>query len=215
MPPKQPPEPEPMTFAQKLELVQWAMRFPALTVIVFLRRDLGYRLLNPIALIGVAFVMLVFGTVFGPESRPEDLWIFAVVMLALAFGQRIARWRAMRRGVAQHSYYFGTSCFDSAGIPECFRRNGRANFLLDPACCLIAGFILLHYSRALGAWLIISGLCLRAYEFTIFRKELNQALDITDGLAMSVAQSQIVEHFEKPSGAKQAAVPGNSYRAWR
>jgi hypothetical protein len=204
MPPKQPPEPKPMTILEQLEIIQWAMRFPALSVMVFLRQDIGYRMLNPIALIGIAFVMLVFAGLFRPESRPEDLWIFTAVMLALGFGQRLARWRQIGHGVNKHSYSLGTSCFESAGIPEFLRRNGRANFFLDPACCIIAGFILLHFSRALGAWLIISGLCLRFYEYAIFRKEMHQVLDIGDSLITSTVQSEIVEHFEKPSSARPA-----------
>ena len=60
---------------------------------------------------------------------------------------------------------------------------------------------MLDYSRALGAWLIISGLCLRFYEYAIFRKEMHQVLDIADGLITSTVQSEIVEHFEKPPGS--------------
>jgi len=171
---------------------------------VFLRQDIGYRMLNPLSLIGIAFVMLVFAGLFSPQSRPDDLFIFSAVMLALGFGQRLARWRQMRQGVNQHSYSLGTSCFASAGIPNFLRRNGRANHYLDPACCIIAGYILLHYSRALGVWLIIAGLCLRFYEYAIFRKEMHQALDIGDGLITSTIQSEVVEHFEEPSGARPA-----------
>lgn len=189
-----------MPLLEQLQIIQWAMRFPALTVMVFLRQDIGYRMLNPISLIGIALVMLMFAGLFSLESRPEDLWIFTVVMLALGAGQRLKRWRQIRQGVKHHSYSLGTSCFDSAGIPNFLRCNGRANNFLDPACCIIAGFLLLHYSRALGTWLIISGLCLRFYQYAVFRKEMHQALDINDGLVTAKVQSEIVEHFEQPSG---------------
>lgn len=33
--------------------VQWAMKFPALTLMVLSRPDIGYRLLNPLTLIAV------------------------------------------------------------------------------------------------------------------------------------------------------------------
>lgn len=190
----------PESVAPMLERAKWAIQFPALSVMVFLRRDIGYRRLNPLALIGIAVVMLVFSALFRPESRPEDLMIFTVVMLALGTGQRLARWRQIRQGVKQHSFYPGTSCFDADGVPKFLRQNGRANYIVDPAVCIVAGFLLVNYSRALATWLILSGLCLRFYEYFMFRRDVHQMLDTVDGLVTSTVQSDIVEHFENDNG---------------
>src|ERR1039458_10787929 len=43
------PQPQqPPTLTERYAFAQWLMQFPALTVMVFLRRDLGFRLLNPL-----------------------------------------------------------------------------------------------------------------------------------------------------------------------
>ena len=57
------------------------MEFPALTVMVFLRKDLGFRLLNPLRLLAVT-VFLVVVSVFAQQgnatANPMMLLIFAL-----------------------------------------------------------------------------------------------------------------------------------------
>ena len=65
---------------QQYAMAQAFMKFPALTLMVILRRDLGYRLLNPLVLIAVFGVLAVVAILAMPgneAARPVDLLIFA------------------------------------------------------------------------------------------------------------------------------------------
>src|ERR1039458_5392122 len=132
-PPSQPSQPP--SFTEQFEFVQWLVQFPALTVMVFLRRDLGYRLLNPLPLIGVTAILVVITVLAGPgiaEARPDDLLLFALLAFTLGAYQRLKRWRELNRNVRQHSYYLGSSPFDFPWLPVFFRRNRRIARLVDP-----------------------------------------------------------------------------------
>ncbi len=194
------------SFVQKIEHAQWLMRFPALTVMVFLRRDLGYRLVSPLHLTAitvlVAFVAL-FAQAHNRAVNVDDLLLFLLVAFVLGICQRLHRWWQMNRGVCQHSYYLGTSPFDSRRLPKAWRRNRRVARFADPILCTLIGFILLEDSPALGLWLVFAGVCLRGFEDVVHRKERNLALDTVDGLIVSEIQGRTVEKFEKPPVARQ------------
>ena len=187
-----------MTLGQQLEVVQSLACFPALSLAVVLRRDIGYRALNPVGLAAVAAVMFLIPSMTNPENRPQDLQVFAGLVLALGLFQRFLRWQEFSRGVPQHSRYIGTSCFDAAFMPEFFRHERRLARFLDPLFCAVVGFALLHVSPALGAWIIFSALCLRLTEFAVYRLELNQKLDMVDGMSFAEVQAGTVEHFAEP-----------------
>jgi len=66
-----PPQPQPgPTFAERYEFAKRLMEFPALTVMVFLRKDLGFRLLNPLRLLAVT-VFLVVVSVFAQQGNAD------------------------------------------------------------------------------------------------------------------------------------------------
>jgi hypothetical protein len=195
------PKPGP-TFMEQYAMAQAFMKFPALTLMVFLRRDLGYRLLNPLVLIAVFGVLAVIAILAMPgneAARPVDLLIFTGLGFFSGLAQRIRRWREMERNVRQHSYYIGTSPFDQHWMPAFFRRHRRTARIIDPLVCAAIGLALLPFSRALALWLIFSAFCLRAYEDGIFNRERNQELDMTDGLIESNLQGEHVERYAEPS----------------
>jgi len=212
MPPPQPSQSP--TFSQQLAFTQWLMQFPALSVMVFLRRDLGYRLLNPLSLIGITAVMLTIAVLAEPgeaDTRPGDLLVFALLAFFLGFGQRLQRWREVNRHVRQHSYYLGTSPFDFAWLPAFSRRNRRVARFADPLFCVLAGLLLFQVSRLLAMWLVGSGVCLRVFEYIVHQRERNLNLDMVDSLLLSEKRGLTVERFEgtqtdgRPQSA--AAVP--------
>ena len=95
------PQPQSPSFREQYATAQWLMRFPALTVMVFLRRDLGYRLLNPAWLIagtGFLFVITVLTQPHTEGANPIDLLFFALGALILGIYQRVKRWREPNRG---------------------------------------------------------------------------------------------------------------------
>ena len=167
-----------LPFTEKMKLVQAMMLFPALTVVVFLRRRLGYRILNPAWLFGVTFFMCIAAAVVqNPEVNPEDLMVFALFVLIFGGGQRAARWREFRQGVLQHSYYLGDSILESLPLPRFLRYERRVCRIVDPTLCVAIGLALQSISRVLGLWLIFSGLSLRVVEGAMRRKQIEKEFE--------------------------------------
>jgi uncharacterized membrane protein YidH (DUF202 family) len=197
----------------ELEFTKWLLHFPALTVMVWLRRDIGYRLLNPIGLIAVTTLLFVISALAQPgdaDNQPVFLLLFAVMTLLLGISQRTKRWQELNRGIRQHSYYLGTSCFQQLRwLPMFCRRNRKIERILDPIFCILIGFALFPVSRALAAWLIFSGVCLRVFEYEVHIRERNRSLDIVDNLIVADRQTVIVEQFEaSPGTAPQQPTTG-------
>jgi len=56
MPQQSQPQQE-LTLSEKMKVVQWLAIFPAITIMVFMRRKVGFRMLKPSWLIGVAMFL--------------------------------------------------------------------------------------------------------------------------------------------------------------
>ena len=186
--------------------------YPALTVMVFLRRDLGYRIVNPKWLIGVTLVEILISAIFRPHdmaNSPNALFLFAILTLILGMGQRFKRWRELNRGFKQHSFYIGTSYFDFPWLPMFLRRNRRIARTVDPIFCIIIGVMIWQYFPALGGWMFFSGVCLAGLEGEVHRKERNQTLDMVDSIVASEIQGETVEEFEEdPTPEQQRPTSG-------
>lgn len=191
---QQPPQSN-LTFWQKIEMMRAAAMLPALTVMVILRRNLGYRFLNPAYLFGMAFALVVVSALAQQSRNPEGLLIFAAIMLVAGLVERFKRWRETHRGVRKHSYYIGDSYLEFKWLPAFMRRHRRVERFLDPLVCFIFGVLLLALSRALGMWLIFSSFCLRVFEDAVFRRQLDRELDTLDGMIASEDQVEIVERY--------------------
>jgi hypothetical protein len=190
---------------QKFAMAEWFMQFPSLTLCVFLRNDIGYRLLNPgvlLAVFGLLAVVAILAMPGNQTARPVALLIFAVLGFFKGIAQKIRRWRDLERNVRQHSYYVGTSPFDQ-WLPAFFRHNRRTARLLDPLVCAAIGLALLPIFRALALWIIFSAFCLAAHENAIFNRKRTQELDTADGLIDSQIQGEHVERYSEPSDAGQ------------
>jgi hypothetical protein len=202
--PNQPP-PSPsqhLTWGQKIETAAYWARFPALTLMVFLRRDLGYRVVNPLWLIGVAILMAMIAGLSDPNHRPDDLVIFALMALTLGFYQRYNRWLDLRRGVKSHTYYSGTSIFRRLHWPSFLRCDRRICRTVDPLVCGMTGIVLMQFSRALGLWIVFASVCLAGFEEVAFRKQFHRDLDTLDGMVNAEIQGETVEHFSPPTDAQ-------------
>lgn len=188
-----------MSLGEKTDFVRKLMAFPALSVMVFLRRDLGYRILNPAWLIGVTLVEIVIASLNRPTSANSlnGLLAFALATFGIGMIQRFKRWREIAKGVRQHSFYIGTSDFDFRWLPASLRRNRRIARTIDPLFCIIAGLIARQYAPALGFWLVFAGVCLAGFEADVHRRELDRKLDLVDGLIGSEFQGDIVEQFDE------------------
>jgi hypothetical protein len=203
---------EPTSIRRQIEFADTVVHISALTVTVFLRRDIGYRALNPIHLIfingGLAVIAMLADPDY-PDERFGDLLIFAGVAFFFGIWQRARRWRELSLSIVQHSYYIGTSFFEFGWLPNFCRRDRRIARFVDPMFCLLVGIFLLPYSSALGVWLMFAGMAVSCLENSVRKRELLMNLDMVDGLIESHAQGQTVEELRSgPTGQRQQPTPG-------
>jgi len=197
-----PPEIKKLSFREQANIVKWLMHFASLPLIVILRRDVGYRTLNPLHLIGTALGMVVIASLASnnPDNRPADLMFFAGMMLVFGFWQKFRRWRDIGNAISQHSYYIGTSRFRFRWLPGFLKRNRRIERFFDPLYCFAVGLIVAQVSPALGLWLMVSALCQRFIEYDVWLREMHRDLDTVDGLINAEIQGDVVEEFTEPTG---------------
>ena len=188
-----------MTFFEQIALLDRMMNVCALSVMVFIRRDLGYRVLNPLHIFLLS-AALAFAASVGEPSYPDDgfdaLLYFSLFVFVFATIQRAKRAREYRRGIIDHSYYLGTSLFDFRWLPRFIRRNRKIARFFDPLLCVTIGILLLPVAGALGLWLMIAGIALASFEGGVQRSEMDVNLNAVDGIIQSHFQSQAVGDFD-------------------
>lgn len=190
-----------LSFSEQLEIARGLTKLPALTVMVFLRRDIGCRLLSPFQLLAVNGILMFVADLFDESDQDAnwvDLFMFALAALLLGLCLRAIRWDDYRRGLIKHSYYIGSSIFELLPLPKCLRRHRIIPRFADPLACGFIGYHILPDSPILGHWLIFSGICLHVFEEHVRRKALHQSMDVADSLVEAQVHMQRVEHFESP-----------------
>lgn len=201
-----------MTLRQKLDFGRWLCLFPSLTVMLLLRREIGYSLLNPIYVLGVSLVMAFVAKWLSAETpNAEALFIFAIVVFFGGVFERIKRWRGRRSGEKVYSAEIGSSHLRSLWMPAFLKRERRVERFVDPLLCMALGWLLLTFSPALGGWFVFSGLALRAVEHGVWKRQIQRELDTVDSLLESDVQEAVLEHYtvrpHKPSDAKADGIP--------
>src|SRR5450755_2873912 len=142
---------EAITFEQKVNILQNITLFPALTVMVFLRRKVGYRFLDMLKIQAMVVLLLAYGAFstlsFGPTAGGM-VTLFAFAVLIAAIIERRLRWRDIKRGVSWHTYSRGISWFSSfLPISEVAARR-----FIDPAGALVAGIVFFILFRTFGLY---------------------------------------------------------------
>ena len=197
------------SFFEKMEIMRTLCYFPALTLMVFIRRKVGYRTMKTSGLIVMAIIMMIYASLAHSYSHESSapLTIFALVMLGAAIVQRSLRWRELCQGVRWHTYSVGISYFELVPWPPVlsFMRGYRRIYrFLDPLACVIVGLIVMSLSTSLGIWIVFSSIALRIFEEDLFEKALARDLDILDGLISSEIQVESVKHFDGPQPDQKA-----------
>jgi hypothetical protein len=191
---------------QKIEIIQALALFPAITVMVFLRKRLGFRILKPMWLFPMAAILIAL-PVFTPEKINSSGWalaLFAVAMLGWGMFQRYRRWVELCDGVRWHTYSSGISYLEALPLPLFFRLHRRTYRMLDPIVCMLAGILIsLVLSKLLGWWLMFSALALVVFEQNVYETALNRELDTLDGLIAAEVHKEGAEHFSGPAPAEQ------------
>lgn len=199
-----------MSFADKMQLVHGVLQMSALTVIIFLRRRIGYRLLHPVQIIVMTFALILLSTFKQYTPNAEAMVVFAILMCVFGFLHKARSWQDMRRGLLNHSFYLGDSTFEAKFLPKFLTRNRRFTRTFDPLFCLGAGACLLDFSPVLGGWLIFSGFALCAVEHRAYQTHFERDLDTVDGLILSGVQADTAERYSESPAAGQASGPGIS-----
>jgi hypothetical protein len=202
------------SFRQCYAFVHWLLPYPALSILVCLRADLGYRLLNPFALLatcGAVAILTMLATPGHEAGRPYDLLIFLGIAFFNGIVQKVRGWRRLNRGGLQdHSYYLGTSPFNFRWLPFSVRRNRRVARYIDPLFFALIGTALLPVSRFLALYLIFAAFCLRACEHIAWSNKRNRDWDLNDSFNLSQQQAETMEQFEQSPAAhpqKSEAIP--------
>ena len=209
--PKEPPQIEKFSFKDQVQAVNGIIRYGSLTLIVIMRRDIGYRYLNPFRLFGTAFAMLIVaGMGQSQTNRPGDLAAFAICMLAAGLCRKFVCWRQIGKRDQQHSYYIGDSHFQFRWLPQFISRNRRVERFFDPLFCFTIGLVIGVFSHALGLWIIVSALCLRLLEYRAWQQVVCMQLDVADSMIYAEYQSDAVERFSNPSPPTETKQGGAS-----
>jgi|GEM_PF-1543605 len=210
-----------LSWQQKIEFVQGLMLYPALTVMVFLRRKVGFRQLKPSRLAGMTALLLALAYFsgsaspipFGASAMPDGtqpatnnggmaLTVYAIAMLAWGLFQRRQRWNDIIKGMRWHTRTSGLSWFEFLPIPSYI-----VHRYLDPLVCFIIGALLSLVSHALGLWLMFSAAALSIYEQAVAEKALERDLDVLDGLFEAEVQAEAVQHFTGGATGQSSEMP--------
>ncbi len=180
------------TLTQKMEFTAALALFPAMTIMVFLYRKLGYRFLSPIKLLIMAVLLIAFGTVVGMQV---PFIVFAIAMLALGLIERRFRWTDLTQGVAWHTYSRGVPLLRL--IPGFNVRESWVRRYITPALAAGIGIIIAIFFRYLGLYILFAAVCLLIFESYDYDRNLNRQLDMMDSLVESEFASQDIEFFSQ------------------
>ena len=192
------------TLSQKMDIIAVLASFPALTVMVFLRRKLGYRFIDMMKI--QVTVLLLWGlSAFSAVANPRAgaaFFLFSLAVLAFAYVGRWLRWRDIKNGIAWHTYSRGVSWINYI-IPL---RETTVKRFLDPLIVAVIGLVLSFVFSWFGYFLVFSAACLFIFEAWDYDKAVNRMLDVLDSQVESEVVSANVEYFEQGGQANERPV---------
>ena len=195
-------EQRPTTLSEKMTIVAVLASFPALTVMVFLRRKLGYRFIDLMKvqiMVLLLWIAAPFSAIIGGVLSTVLLALFGLAVLAAAYIERGIRWREIKRGISWHTYSRGIPWIGNLlHMPETAGKR-----FIDPAAVAVIGVLFaVTIARAFGLYLILCAVCLFIFEAWDYDRSINRMLDQLDNLVESEVVSGNVEYFEQ-GGQKQ------------
>ncbi len=189
---------EDMTWWDRIDLIRTLSLFPAITVMVFIRRRIGFRMMKPTWLIVLTIIMLLVASMFPQFTAPHGIFMaaYALAMLGLGLWQHWQRWCELCRGERWHTCSPGISYLESLPLPPVLKSHRRVNRFIDPAAVAVVGLLIgLLLSHGLGVWIMFSAFFLYVFEQDLYEKQLNRDLDTLDGLFAAEVQGETVEFF--------------------
>ena len=179
----------------------------ALSVMVFMRRKVGFRRLGKGTLFGMTFCMLVanwfhnlhFSFLGGITSGSDDsLAYFAIAALGLGLWQRRKRIEEIRQGRPEHTFSPGGTWFDFLPI--------RADFIqrfVDPGVAFVAGAVLSKLGLGLGSWLMVAAVAFAIVEHAVNAKGVEVRLnDIDNGIEARLRAGFMTDYVTRESATR-------------
>lgn len=194
------------------------MMVMAASLLVFIRRDIGVRLLPRVRVVSWGIVLVIFSGIGPPYDPP--LAVFAALFVLLAFLHHWRHMRRIRRGSPEwHSYSTGRSLiFSLAPLPL---PKALVHAVIEPALCGLLGWWLLKRGGGtyfLGWWVVIASVFLFIIENTIRVARRESLLDLGDTVIESVNFAGRAENFTKgaqrPRGSAAKARANPSRDSW-
>ena len=176
------------------------------SLLVFLRRNIGVRLLIRRRFVVAAALLIGFANIETPFDRP--LALFAVAIVVLVFIHHARHMMKIRRGVPEwHSYDTGQSLiFFFLPLPR-----SLIQVIIEPALCVAVGWWLVLRGNAtfyIGWWIVISGGLLFFLENAIRIARREGLFDLGDTFVES-------EHFARRAERFTSNAQGNAGSARR
>jgi hypothetical protein len=173
-------------------MMQFFLMFPSNSVIVFLRSNLGYRLMKP-WVFGVIFLFLWLAGIGGlaafsfaggsgnggSSGGTLPLLCFALGLGGLAIFHRRRGWKMVfSKTNPLHTMSRGDSHLVKVlpMVPEWIIQR-----YVEPFLVMVLGLLMLRFQwTILGLWFMLSGLCLAAIEAFVLEAAINAMLDPLD-----------------------------------
>src|SRR5262249_35657891 len=138
-----------------------------------------------------SLILLIISAFLPPGLDRLLFFFYGLSTTLLSLFIRFNRWRQFKRGIPQHSFYLGDSSYQRL-IPAFLRKGSKWERNVEPLLAMAAGALLLPYLPHVGEWLIFSAFCLACVEHATAFREVNQRLDLLDGMVHSEIQAETV-----------------------
>ena len=214
----------PLAHRHTLEKPSRLRLIPALTVMVFMRRRIGDRMLM-LWLLPTALALYAIQPLTGRSLDDHALRVFAVLAVLLGIVHWVHFLLVRHRGEARadaglppvealwHSYDRGESWLSFLPLPAVL-----VQMVLDPALCAWLGWMSLqHYSAWLGYWLLIGAGALFFTEFHDRPNDYHRSADIRDGIVEGQRQSEAVmgsPRRSRPDARRSSRRIGGAWPKW-
>jgi hypothetical protein len=194
-----------MSLTEKADMLSILALFPAMTIMVFLRRKLGFRFLTPLRFQVMALLLWGasgFSVFSGSILLGLPLALFALAMLVVAMFKRWSMWRLILYGESWHTYSRGVPWLCSI-LPL---DEVKVKRFIEPPVAALIGFLISLLFPWLGYYLMFCAICLFIFESGDYQRALNQQLDMYDNLVDSEVMNQMMEHYQQ-AGEIAAKMP--------
>lgn len=212
MPRPQRPRLQDTSIGRNVNLGLWLADIMALSVHVFIRRKIGYRVVEPVTLIFL-FLAMFFGPnlVTIPLSWMTGVFInlmtttqasfafFGLIMVGIGLFHRFRHWQHIKRA-EQNTWMTtsrGVSHFEFLPIPQHIVYR-----YVDAGVCFLFGWIIIDRIMGdmwLGYWVMASAACFMLVENQSYNSQLNHTLDMLDSMIAARAQARLVQFYQPES----------------